>query len=615
MNSTKKIAAGLLSLAMVLTLVGGVAVANAQTMSSSFSRSLTVGSRGADVTELQAMLYANGFLSVSPTGYFGALTKAALAKWQGSVGITPASGYFGPITRGYIASHGTGGMPQGGPVTCPPGFTCTPAGGPVGGTLDNSDGSLSVSLSSYAGNTTIKKGETKDMVAVKLQATAGKVSVSRFDVRMNNRPWLYFSKITLRDTDGNVIATKSLSGSSDVTEITVGSDYLVRFEGLNYVVSPGMDKTLVVSGTVVSSTDKLSSNVDIIVSVPNSSIRTVNGKGYTDSLGLGTVAVSGTTGRTITLTGTGSTGNIVGKLNSSSPRDIVPTSTSGETNDVVLGIFDLKSENSNSTISTLSFNIGTSTNGSATAAAIFKNLRLTDGSNTWSGDLSYSGGTTATTTFTNLNIALAQDAWKTLTLKATIADQDDFTAGLVASTSLLIQPISVVGVDSAFNTVTATGANRVTGNDLTFTSNAVTVTSATKDARTPITQSNSTTGYNESWNVTLKNNSNNDLYISAVSNTAIATSSTYNGSVSTTGTTTLSTITVGSTIGGDVAGTAFILPSGSSRTFTLSGALRGAANSTVLLRVTGIRYGTTSSAPTGSTVTVGLDALTDTVSF
>src|SRR3989338_2354967 len=42
-----------------------------------YTRDLTVGSRGADVTALQ------NDLGVSPaTGYFGNLTKAALAKWQ-----------------------------------------------------------------------------------------------------------------------------------------------------------------------------------------------------------------------------------------------------------------------------------------------------------------------------------------------------------------------------------------------------------------------------------------------------------------------------------------------------------------------------------------------------
>src|ERR1700734_3739942 len=39
-----------------------------------FTRSLSVGSRGSDVTALQQFLVSQEDLSVSPTGYFGALT-------------------------------------------------------------------------------------------------------------------------------------------------------------------------------------------------------------------------------------------------------------------------------------------------------------------------------------------------------------------------------------------------------------------------------------------------------------------------------------------------------------------------------------------------------------
>src|SRR3989344_5135854 len=65
----------------------------------SFTRSLTVGSRGDDVTCLQNYLKGAGHLSVSATGYFGSLTKAAAASWQSANGVSPAVGYFGPISR------------------------------------------------------------------------------------------------------------------------------------------------------------------------------------------------------------------------------------------------------------------------------------------------------------------------------------------------------------------------------------------------------------------------------------------------------------------------------------------------------------------------------------
>lgn len=70
----------------------------------SFTRSLTVGSKGDDVTCLQNYLKGAGHLSASATGYFGSLTKAAAAKWQAANGVTPATGYFGSISRAKYTS-------------------------------------------------------------------------------------------------------------------------------------------------------------------------------------------------------------------------------------------------------------------------------------------------------------------------------------------------------------------------------------------------------------------------------------------------------------------------------------------------------------------------------
>lgn len=67
-----------------------------------FTVDLTIGSRGADVVALQTVLVTKGFLTMPAgvaMGYFGPLTRAALAQWQVSVGIAPTAGYFGPKSR------------------------------------------------------------------------------------------------------------------------------------------------------------------------------------------------------------------------------------------------------------------------------------------------------------------------------------------------------------------------------------------------------------------------------------------------------------------------------------------------------------------------------------
>src|SRR3989344_843692 len=78
-----------------------------------FTRNLETGMTGNDVKQLQIYLNAKGFkVSASGAGspgnettFFGAGTRAALAKLQAANGISPAVGYFGSLTREYINSH------------------------------------------------------------------------------------------------------------------------------------------------------------------------------------------------------------------------------------------------------------------------------------------------------------------------------------------------------------------------------------------------------------------------------------------------------------------------------------------------------------------------------
>ena len=82
--------------------------------SPTFSRSLTVGSTGADVKSLQQWLNAKGYTVAASgagsvgneTSYFGPATKAAVAKWQAANGLF-AGGFFGPLSRAKVASMAT----------------------------------------------------------------------------------------------------------------------------------------------------------------------------------------------------------------------------------------------------------------------------------------------------------------------------------------------------------------------------------------------------------------------------------------------------------------------------------------------------------------------------
>jgi peptidoglycan hydrolase-like protein with peptidoglycan-binding domain len=72
-------------------------------ITTAFSRNLSIGSQGTDVSQLQAWLIGKGYsVPAGASGYFGIQTKKALASYQAANGITPASGYFGSITRAVV---------------------------------------------------------------------------------------------------------------------------------------------------------------------------------------------------------------------------------------------------------------------------------------------------------------------------------------------------------------------------------------------------------------------------------------------------------------------------------------------------------------------------------
>jgi hypothetical protein len=98
-------------IANVRTSLGGTTTGSATSAAVHvFQSNLTVGSLGSEVKALQELLNTSGYtVAISGAGSlgnettkFGAATRAALVKYQQAKGITPASGYFGPLTRAAI---------------------------------------------------------------------------------------------------------------------------------------------------------------------------------------------------------------------------------------------------------------------------------------------------------------------------------------------------------------------------------------------------------------------------------------------------------------------------------------------------------------------------------
>jgi hypothetical protein len=94
--------------ALLAQVKGSVATSSSATYH--FIRNLKRGDEGADVNALQKLLIrehagvaAQALEKHGTTDYFGPLTFNALKEFQKYAGIVPASGYFGPLTRAYIA--------------------------------------------------------------------------------------------------------------------------------------------------------------------------------------------------------------------------------------------------------------------------------------------------------------------------------------------------------------------------------------------------------------------------------------------------------------------------------------------------------------------------------
>lgn len=612
-----------------------------------FTKDLTVGSTGADVTALQNILISKGHLVIpatTPLGYFGTLTGDAVVAWQREVGISPTAPRFGPQSRatmnampstgtgtgyvpptatgpctggqmynsmtGALCSTGVAPLPAGctstagfspttgmscagtGTVTYPAGCTsatgysvttglsCASTGGVA---TSGSDGSVTIATSALVSTgTSVKKGETKSVLSTRLKATGGSVSVNRVEVKFSERPWLTMSQVQLKDGSGTVLATKALTGSADATEVTVGSDYRVRFEGVNLTVTPAADVDLVVAVTVLASSDKIIGQT-ITLDIPTGGIRTTNGIGFSETVG-------DSADFTFTLPTTGSASDIYTSISSASPLAGFKTVAAGttQTENVVLAKYRIKSQNTGATLNTVNFVLGTSGKGVDT---LFSNVRLTSGS------LSYGASTMASTTiFTNLQVPLPLDQWVEFTLTANVAGAD-VSAGYSASSTL--DASTIAGIDTNFNSLTVSNAGDVTSADQTFLQSGVGISgaSATTGSCTSLVADGPTTSCLATFKFTLTNTGNNVVYVSKTPGVAFATSTTPASVASST----VSTLQANTpdTDSADTSGS-WAIQSGGSRSFEALGTVAKSGNTTGVyqLKITAVYFGAASTAST-----------------
>ncbi|MBU6310812.1 peptidoglycan-binding protein [Patescibacteria group bacterium] len=193
--------------------------------SCSFTRDLTIGATGADVTALQQRLIANGYsIAAGATGRFGSQTQAAVKAWQTASGITPAAGYFGARSRSALCAGGT--------VTTPT--------TPVAGT------GLTVSAGASIANALAPQGASR-VPFTNFSVTAGTdgdVTVNSVTVqRVGSAQNASFAGVILVDLDtGMQVGTSKTFNSNNQTNV-----------GAPMVVKAGTTKRFQIAGNMNSS--------------------------------------------------------------------------------------------------------------------------------------------------------------------------------------------------------------------------------------------------------------------------------------------------------------------------------------------------------------------------
>ena len=469
-----------------------------------FNTDLQKGMTSDDVKNLQIKL------GVTPTsGYFGTITLAAVKKFQADNSII-TTGYVGPLTRGAlnglycvatppvttypagctsaVGFSSTTGLPCSTTVTYPEG--CTSAvgfspttGAPCAGTTTTTVGPTEgyftfKQLASPANLTSAKKGTTNTAVlAFTLKANNSDISLKTIKLGFNVRPWRYISKISLYE--GSNLLKEVEAVSSAFEEVTVGSSYNLYLTGLDVPILKGETKTFTYKVDVPASPE---TDGNVTLTLAKDAIRGV------DTVGLNVYAAAGET-RTFT-TAAATTGALELSINSGATKDKVELiSTTDTTEHVTLATFDLKAKYNDIHITEIN-NVTLVDHASNTLDVVILAAELWDGDTMLGSVTPGTNGTDAD--FTSLDIDIAKDATKTLTIKASVAAIGD-SATKEGDYTNVTSAANIVCEDSLYNPITATGS--LTGKNVYFYTVAPVLTFVSSDIKLDENLTDNATGH------------------------------------------------------------------------------------------------------------------------
>ncbi len=549
-----------------------------------FNMDLTIGSKGADVTSLQQWLVSMGMLQMPAGvayGYFGALTKAAVATYQASVGISPAVGYFGPTTRAKVtASASTGGS----------------TGGNTGGTVGLAGNGRLTDVGSLGDVTSdLDEGDSAtQVVGVSAYATDGDVQVQRVDVTFTIDGVTGSSNLNKYISSAAVYLDGKKLGSMDAADGDKnGRIWTMRFSGLDGVIKSGNTGEIYVKVTPVSSVGTDENGVNVQADLTVDSLRAVGSDGisetYISTQINGDFSVSTITDGTLTVS-----------LGSDNPKASQIAVSSSTTTGVTLLTFSMKAKNQDITVDDLVASFGTSDN---SLNDVISNVKLMKGSTVLKSK-TVSTGTYGTVTFDNLNQMISAEATADYSIVVDLKGDAAYANGttLIASTTTAGWDVS----DADGGSVTPSAS--ALGNSMVLTATGISVTKGTFTTSTAA----GLTGAGDIATFTMP------FTVTAGDEAVFIAGAVQKGSANVSGkivygTTTTSTsgatgepvanLQVGDTVTGDSAGTYYKVNANTSRTFTLNVAITATTTGAVTAGYVGaivnsIAYGATSGAMT-----------------
>jgi len=427
-------------MAQLASLQGGT-VANPTACT--FTRSLTLGASGADVTCLQNYLTGTGHFTFSggSTGYFGSITRSAVASWQAANGVAPAVGYFGPISQArytVVAGSTT--------VTIPPGTTTSTVSGCTAGAAFSSttgqscvvsggittpgvEGTITVEVNSTPTGVKLREGDSMKAVAgIEIEAKTSDMRIERVKLDLDatatgNTDQQFYNKIATKVyvLDGStVLASVDLNTSTVVED---GTDRFITISGFNFVIPKDTIKVLTIALDARSSWDSTFDGDTWTVGVPVDGVRSVDGAGV-NQYGPGTAFTRSFTSEGELV----DDAEITVSKNVNSPKVSEVIASDGtdedELDNLELLRFNVKAEDDNVEITDLVVTIVRAGSGLATTSTLY----LVDGSTVVGSEtatgISKTGGDV---TFDDIDYVIPEDTTKTFKILTDIDDANGTT--------------------------------------------------------------------------------------------------------------------------------------------------------------------------------------------